>query len=106
MVLPSSLDYWTGGKGGTYAKTAAPLTGWHHVAVVSDGNKTQAFLDGTPLDAVKASVSGDVKTIGNHPNSQHHHWMMAGGIDEQYFFSRPLSPDEIKKLMAFSQAKK
>jgi hypothetical protein len=37
IVLPASLDYWTGGTGGKYAKTASPLSGWSHVAVVSDG---------------------------------------------------------------------
>ncbi|HEX8296008.1 MAG TPA: LamG-like jellyroll fold domain-containing protein [Chthoniobacteraceae bacterium] len=106
MLLPASLDYWTAGKGGTYAKTASPITGWSHVSVVSDGNKTQAFLNGIPLDPVKAIVSGDLKSVGNHPDSKHHHWMMAAGIDEQYIFSRPLTPEDIKKLMAFSQPKK
>jgi hypothetical protein len=68
-------------------------------------NKTQAFLNGTPLEVIKKNISSNLITVGNHPDSQHHHWMMAGGIDEQYVFTRPLSADEIKKLMVFSQGK-
>ena len=104
-ILPASLNSWIAGKEGTYAKTASPLTGWHHVAVVSDGNKTQAFLDGIPLDPVKGTVSSDLQTIGNHPDSLYDK-RMAGGIDEQYIFSRPLTADDIKKVMALSQPKK
>lgn len=106
MLSGDSLSYWTAGKGGAYAKTTAPLNGWHHMAVVCDGIKTQGFLNGTPLDSVKGNVSPDLRTVGNHPDSQHHHWMMARGIDEQYFFSRPLTSDEIKRLMVFSPVKK
>jgi hypothetical protein len=106
MLLPASLEYWTAGKGGTYAKTGTPITGWSHVAVVSDGSKTQGFLNGIPLDPVKGTVSSDLITVGSHPESQHHHWMMAGGIDEQYVFTRPLTPEDIKKVMEFSQPRR
>jgi hypothetical protein len=106
FLLPNSLEYWVSNKGGVYGKTAEPLAGWHHVAVIFDGKKTQAFLDASPLEAYSGSVSGDLKTVGNHPENQHQHWMMAAGIDEQFFFDRPLSAEEIKKLMEFSGPKK
>ena len=102
------LSYWvaTTKVGGDYAKTAAPLAGWMHVAVVADGSKTQAFLNGTPLDSVKGIVSQNLITVGTHPEAQLHDLMRAAGIDEQYFFSRNLSPDEIKRLIILTQPKK
>lgn len=106
-VLKQSLEYWnvSARKSGTYAKTAAPLTGWHHLAVTSDGNKTLAYLNGTPLDPVQGSLSKDLSTIGNNNSAQHQHWMMTAGLDEHFIFDKPLSVEEIKRLMQFSRPK-
>jgi hypothetical protein len=108
FLKPQALTYWhkKTAADGIYAKTAAPLNGWLHVAVICDGTKTQAFLNGTALDSVPGIVSHNLITVGNHPSSQHHDWMMAAGIDEQFIFSRNLTVDEIKKVMSFSQPKK
>lgn len=94
-VEGQALAYWMGGKGGKYAEFATPLNGWYHVAVEFDGQKTQAFLNGKPLDPVKGNVSKDLQAIGNHPSSEHRGWMMASGIDEMYIFNRVLPADEI-----------
>ena len=107
FLQKQSLHYWDGAanKGGVYAKTADPLAGWLHLAVVCDGNKTTAYLNATPLDAAKGSLSRDLRVIGNSPDTQHHHWMMAAGLDEHFIFDRPLSAEEIKRLMLFTQPK-
>lgn len=107
FVQKQSLDYWDGdaNKGGVYARTAAPLAGWLHLAVVCDGNTTTAYLNGAPLDAAKGSLARELRTIGNSPDAQHHHWMMAGGLDEHFIFDRPLTAVELKRLMEFSQPK-
>jgi len=63
-----------------------------------DGQKTQAFLNGKPLNPVKGNVSRDLEAIGNHPSSEHRGWMMASGIDEMYIFNRVLPADDIVSL--------
>lgn len=107
VILPNELQYWVAStnKAGIYARTGTPLNGWVHVAVTYDGNKTQAFLNGIELDAVKGAVTSNLTTIGNHPSAEHQHWMMANGIDEQFIFGRALNANEIKRLMQFSQPK-
>lgn len=106
-VLENSLTYWPASvkKEGNYARTTAPLSGWIHVAVAYDGGKTQAFLNGAPLDSFGGSVSSTLQTVGNHPDPMHHHWMMAAGIDEQYFFLRNLTAAEVRKVCLASEIK-
>ena len=58
-----NMSYWLNGREAKYAEFAEPLAGWYHVAVEFDGQKTQAFLNGKPLDSVKGNVSKNLLSI-------------------------------------------
>jgi hypothetical protein len=105
-VRPQELAYWHQGTSGygLYAKTKTPLSGWIHIAVTCDGAKTQAFLNGNPLDVIPGVISSTLRSIGNHTKVDEKR--MAAGIDEHFYFTRNLTADEVRKVMAFSQIKK
>jgi len=88
---------------GVFAETKTPLDGWYHMAITYDGNVTQCFLNGTPLDSIKGSASNDLATIGSCPSPQYYPWARAAGINEMFIFSRCLTADEIKQVMVFSK---
>jgi len=78
------------------------LEGWHHLAVVCDGNRTSIFLDGRKVGGLNEVVETDILSIGNHWMAAHQHWMMANGLDDQFIFNRSLTAEEVNKVMHFS----
>ena len=90
-------------KNAQYAVTKSPLNGWYHFAVTFDGNVTQCFLNGSPLDSYQGCLSDDLLTVGSSPYDNSDGKTRSAGISEQYIFSRALSQDEIKQVMEFSK---
>lgn len=105
-ISKTGLGYYDGGKkkGGGFGKGASPLQGWHHVAIAIGQGKTQAFLDAQPFAIVNGTLDSVLKSVGNRPH-KHDGEIMAGGIDEQLFFTRALSASEVAAVMAFSKPK-
>jgi hypothetical protein len=100
-IKENQILYWTArtGKWGVWAQSTEAITGWHHVALVANGHKVQAFLDGKPLAVVDELDLPDLSTIGNHRSADADHEFMAAGIDEQLFFARGLTAPEITTVM-------
>ena len=86
-----------------YGVLPVDLQGWHHVAVVADGKETRAFLDGKLIGSIAEIVATDLRSIGNHWEKAHQNWMMCAGLDDQFIFRRPLTAEEIQKVMAFEK---
>lgn len=100
-VREKKVAYWPASvnKEVAWAESTEPLRGWHHVAVVVDGRKAQAYLDARPLAAVHDMDIKDLYIVGNQREEQNRHRCMAAGIDEQYLFARSLTDKEIAALM-------
>ncbi len=86
-----------------YGALPANLQGWHHVAVAADGTVTRAFLDGKLIGSIPEIVATDLRSIGNHWEKAHQNWMMCAGLDDQLIFRRPLTAEEIQKVMQFEK---
>jgi hypothetical protein len=106
MFSKDTITTWDhrGSKSKLWAKSTVEFSGWHHVAVAYDGKQTQAFLDAKPLAIIEGLPAVNVVAVGNHKEQQHRHWNMPAAIDEQFFFTRALTPAEITTVMRFSRA--
>jgi hypothetical protein len=104
-IKETEIIYWSARteKFGFWAQTTEPIRGWHHVALVGNGRKVQAFLDGKPLAATEDLDMADVSTVGNHRSADADHRNMAAGIDEQFLFTKSLSAPEVVTVMTSSQ---
>ena len=87
----------------TFALLPKGFTGWHHFAVTCDGQTTTAFLDGRRVGSVPEVLCMNILSIGNHWQRAHQHWMMCAGLDDQLFFRRPLTEQEVRKVMKFGR---
>jgi hypothetical protein len=106
-ISKKRLAYWVDDKVRSlpWAEAAEPITGWHHVALVHDEHQTQAYLDAKPLATTDILKEMHLVTIGNHAYPNLRDQRMASGIDEQLFFSRALTPNEIATVMNFTKPK-
>ena len=86
-----------------YGGLPAGIQGWHHVAVTADGKETRAYLDGKLAGRIGEIVATDLRSIGNHWEKPHQSWMMCAGLDDQLIFRRPLTAEEIQKVMQFEK---
>ena len=93
--------------------TAGELNKWHHVALVEDGTKGIAYLDGqsglgvtggdanrptapyAPLDGQPVRIGFSMGVGGNIGSEAY----VDGMIDEVFMYDRPLESDEIQDLM-------
>ncbi len=107
MFIDWGLSYWDNEKkyDAAWAKAPKGIKGWHHIAVTFDGKNSQAFMDGRPLAVVKGRVGENIACYGSTGDQQHEHWMMCGGVDEQIFFNRALTPAEVTAVMTFTKPK-
>ena len=106
-ISKTHLAYWVNDKvrSLSWAEASETITGWHHVALVHDGRQTQAFLDAKPLATTDILKELHLVTIGNHAYPNLRDERMAAGIDEQLFFSRAFTADEIATVMNFTKPK-
>ncbi len=79
------------------------MAGWHHIALTADGTTTRAFLDGKELGNFDGVILRKIGTIGNHWNVTYTNRNMCNALDDQFIFRRPLSADEIQKVMKFER---
>lgn len=86
-----------------YAALPVGIQGWHHLAVTADGKETRAYLDGKLVGRIGEIVATDLRSIGNHWEKPHQSWMMCAGLDDQLIFRRPLTAEEIQKVMQFEK---
>jgi hypothetical protein len=86
-----------------YGVLPVGIQGWHHLAITADGKETRAFLDGKLIGSIGEIVATDLRSIGNHWEKQHQSWMMCAGLDDQLIFRRPLTAEEIQKVMQFEK---
>ena len=86
-----------------YGTLAAGTDGWHHLAVTADGKETRAYLDGKLIGRIAEIVATDLRSIGNHWEKPHQSWMMCAGLNDQFIFRRPLTAEEIQKVMQFGK---
>nr|WP_320133180.1 LamG-like jellyroll fold domain-containing protein [uncultured Holophaga sp.] len=69
--------------------------GWHHVAAVGQGGKTQFYIDGVAVGSIVPWQStSDVYCVGNYQGGREHF----GIIDEFKIFHRPLGAAEVASL--------
>jgi hypothetical protein len=102
-VTDNSLAHLFADAHAPYATTKTPLSGWYHVAITYDGEVTQCYLNGIPLDAYKGTISDDLGYVGGSQYPEFSDSTRCAGIDEQYVFDRALNADEIKQVMDFSK---
>jgi hypothetical protein len=91
---------------GAHVKLAtfpAKQDGWQHLAVSADGKVTRTFLNGKEIGRLASVPFTKILTMGNHWNKDHQHWMMASGLDDHLIFRRPLTEEEIRKVMEFER---
>ncbi len=128
MLVPAARRHaliWQGGKGSgtplfvtdtglygwselrssqvTFALLPKGFSGWHHFAVTCDGKTTTAFLDGLKAGSVPEVLATNILSIGNHWQRAHQHWMMCAGLDDQLIFRRPLTEQEVRKVMKWGR---
>ena len=82
-----------------YSDTPAPTTGWHHVALTADGQKSTIYVDGHPVGSVPFVVEEGLTAIGNHADKGYQSRMMTSEMDDVFIFNRELTEAEINKLM-------
>lgn len=87
----------------TFALLPKGFAGWHHFAVTCDGRTTTAFLDGLRVGSVPEVLAMNLRSIGNHWQRAHQHWMMCAALDDQLIFRRPLTEPEVRKVMKFGR---
>ena len=84
-----------GGAFSSSGYAVASGAGWHHVAVVGAGGKTNFYIDGSLVGSeVNAQSTSDVKYIGNASDGN----SPVGLIDEFSVYGRNFSANEISKL--------
>lgn len=98
---------WVGGAYGTWPSSAVapiPLNEWHHVAGVYDGKEIRSYLDGEMAGKIAKSGKIDATTgdlvIGRDNRSGCDTRKCGQTIDEVMIWSRVLSEDEVKQIMA------
>ena len=84
-----------------YAAGAAPITGWHHVALVCNGKETVFYYDGRKAGAIPQAIADTLDWIGNEPNPEKLGDRMAGAIDDVFVFGKDLSMFEVGALVKF-----
>jgi hypothetical protein len=95
-----------GGTTGNYTYGVTPVDDgeWHHVGWVYDGTMNYLYVDGE-IDATEEST-GEI-TVSSYPlyigdNSQATGRFWTGLIDDVIIFNRPLTQNEIQKIMLSS----
>ena len=80
------------------------LLQWHHYALVYDGNKAKAYVDGLVVDETTADI-GYINTTGHSLYINRHTWLSSGSssrlegqVDEFRVYNRALSDLEIQQL--------
>ena len=92
-----------GGTGGTDIRTSTTFDdgGWYHATIVKSADATTAYINGELIgSAADETAFGDVLdkiTLGVLRFDDLSRYL-PGGLDEVYFYSRPLSQDEIAWL--------
>jgi len=101
---------WVGGAYGTWPSAAVAsikLGEWHHIAGVYDGKEIRSYLDGKMAGSIAKNGEIDATTgdlvIGRDNRSGCDTRKCGQTIDEVMIWSRALSEDEIKQLMAGGQ---
>lgn len=84
-----------------YAAGAAPLTGWHHVAVVSNGREMTLYYDSRKAGVAPLVIQDTLDWIGNQPDPAQMSERMAGAMDDLFVFGKELTVFEIGALMKF-----
>lgn len=83
----------------TFGKYDKSMTGWHHLAVVCDGNTTSLLIDGVILGTVPEAVEASVEQIGRRIRPKDSGSTQCGLLDDMFFFDRALTPTELAVLM-------
>jgi len=104
--LNNFMEAAVGGTAGNYTYGVSPVDDgeWHHVGWVYDGTMNYLYVDGE-VDATEEN-SGQI-TVSSYPlyigtNSQHVDRTWTGLIDDVLIFNRPLSQDEVQRVMQSS----
>jgi hypothetical protein len=98
-VQPTGLfGCWAAGQTVTFGDAAAPLSGWHHIALSVDGKQSLVYVDGRVQGSLPIATTDQLATIGNHPSEYQQNSMMSAAMDDIAIFTRDLSEAEIMKV--------
>jgi hypothetical protein len=93
-----------GAQNHTFGTTPAPTSGWHHVALSSDGRQTTLFVDGRLQGKIAAVSADSLAAIGNHPSAYEQSRMMSASMDDVAIFNREMTDVEVVKLASVHAA--
>lgn len=85
----------------SYAAGAAPLSGWHHVALSSNGREMTLYYDARKAGVAPLVIQDTLEWIGNQPDPAQMSERMAGAMDDLFVFGKELTVFEIGALMKF-----
>ncbi|MBU0679352.1 MAG: LamG domain-containing protein, partial [Verrucomicrobia bacterium] len=93
-------------NGSVLVGSKLPEGGWHHLALVADGDIKKVYLDGSLLDefvsSARAGASSAELWLGGCPSLQDRDY--AGGLDDVRIYNRALSQKEIEQLHVWQKA--
>ena len=84
-----------------YAAGAVALSGWHHVAVTSNGREMTLYYDSRKAGTAPLVIQDTLEWIGNRPDPAQMTERMAGAMDDLFVFGKELTVFEIGTLMKF-----
>ena len=81
--------------------TAAPASGWHHVAYTFDGTTRRIYLDGTLRGS--SAMAGETGALAEGHVGGYGTQSFAGTVDEIRVYDRPLTAGEVMDLASGEQ---